>query len=348
MSSETTSARKWEHVRIIEDDPQADRQKYFFDRIHLTHRALPEISMADVNPSLQLLNRKLTFPLLISSMTGGDHDVLRRVNHNLALAAEATGVAMGVGSQRVMFTHPAARDSFELRAKAPSALLFANLGAIQLNNGFGPEHCQQAVDTVGADACYLHLNPLQEAIQPEGNTNFAQLSHKIEQVTGALNVPVAVKEVGAGISLHDAEVLVNTGVSFIDVAGSGGLSWSRIEHHRRAPTAPDQRGLLFQDWGLPTPWALNALAPLQGKVTLFASGGIRNGVDMIKAVILGATLCGMASPLLAPAMESVEKVIAVIEQLKQEFRTAMFLLGAKTLDDVLGHKEWIVHADFPL
>ncbi len=348
MNDEATASRKWEHVRIIGDDPQADRQKCFFDRIHLTHRALPEISMADVNPSLRLLNRKLQFPLLISPMTGGDHEVLRRVNHNLATAAEATGVAMGVGSQRVMFTNPEARDSFELRATAPSTLLFANLGAIQLNNGFGPDHCRQAVETVGADACYLHLNPLQEAIQPEGNTNFAKLGQKIEQVTSALDVPVAVKEVGAGISLNDAELLVAAGVQFIDVAGSGGLSWSRIENHRRAHTAPDQLGLLFQDWGLPTPWALNALATLQGKVTLFASGGIRNGLDMVKAVILGATLCGIASPLLAPAMESADKVVATIERLKREFRTAMFLLGAKTLDDLLGHKELIVHADFPL
>ncbi len=346
MTDDTTPNRKLEHIRIIQADAGTDRRRPFFDRIHLTHRSLPEISLADVNPSLLLLDRKLAFPLLISSMTGGPDDLVRRINRNLALAAEQTGVALAVGSQRVMFLEPSARDSFDLRPHAPTALLFANLGAIQLNNGFGVDHCREAVATVGADALYLHLNPLQEAVQPEGDTNFGKLLARIEEVTAALTVPVAVKEVGTGLSLADAELLTGAGVQLIDVAGTGGLSWSRIEDQRRTTHTDDHLGLLFQDWGLPTPWALKALAPLQEKVTLIASGGIRNGLDMVKSVILGATLCGLASPFLQPAMESADAVVAVIERLQREFRTAMFLLGAHTLDDLLGHEEFILHADF--
>lgn len=340
--SDPTSERKIQHIRIIENDQDADRRKYYFDDIHLTHRALPEVNLDEVDPSVMFMNKQLSFPLLISSMTGGEHDLIRSVNRNLAQAAEATGVAMGVGSQRVMFTHPAARASFALREWAPTALLFSNLGAVQLSHGFTPAMCQEAVDTVGADALCLHLNPLQEAIQPEGNTRFADLAQRIGEAASALNVPVVIKEVGAGISPDDARRLTAAGIRYIDVAGTGGLSWSRIENRRQQDPDDSGLGILFQDWGIPTPLALQLLAPLRDHITLIASGGVRSGIDMVKAVILGASLCGLASPFLKPAMESAERVIEEIERLKREFRTAMFLLGARTVEDIFEHRELIL------
>ncbi len=340
--SDPTSERKIQHIRIIEEDAETDRRKQYFDTIHLTHRALPELDLADVDPSTTFLGKPLRFPLLISSMTGGTHEVTRQVNRNLAEAAERMGVAMGVGSQRVMFTHPDARASFAVREWAPSALLFANLGAVQFNYGFDLTHAQEAVDVVGADALFLHLNPLQEAIQPEGDTNYGGLAARIQAIAAGLTVPVMLKEVGAGVSRADAEQMLAAGIGYIDVAGSGGLSWSRIENHRRSQHDDDALGLLFQDWGIPTPVALRMLAPYRDRVTLIASGGLRTGVDMVKSMILGASLCGLASPFLRPAMESAERVMEVIERLEREFRTAMFLMGMRTVSDLFGNEDLII------
>ncbi len=335
--ADTTNSRKVEHIRIIREDRGTDRRKFYFDDVRLKHRALPELNLADVDPSVEFLGKKLSFPLLISSMTGGDHSLVRKINRNLAIAAEAERVALGVGSQRVMFTNPKARASFELREFAPTTLLFANLGAVQLNYGFGIAECCEAVATVGADALYLHLNPLQEAVQPEGDTNFAGLGAKIGAIAKSLDVPVVLKEVGAGISRADAEVAMKYGVKIIDVAGSGGTSWSRIEHHRQSE---NDLGLLFQDWGIPTPDALRELAPLRKRgVTLIASGGIRSGLDIAKAVVLGASLGGLAQPVLKPAMQSPAAVRAVIQRLRREFVTAMFLLGVARVDNLKANEK---------
>jgi isopentenyl-diphosphate delta-isomerase len=334
--SARVNRRKLEHLRVIREDGQTDRRRSHFDAVRLIHRALPEINLEEVDPSLTLLGRRLRLPLLISSMTGGDHATLRKVNRNLARAAQITGVALGVGSQRVQFTTPRARESFALRPHAPDALLFANLGAVQLNKGFGPAEAAEAVATVGADALYLHLNPLQEAVQPEGDTGFAGLADRIGEVARTLPVPVAVKEVGSGIAPEDVRLLLRRGVRLIDVAGAGGTSWSRIEALRAADAGRDL-GLLFQDWGWPTPAALRALRPFRRRITLIASGGLRDGIDMAKAMVLGARLCGLAQPFLAPALQSVDAVVSEIRRLEREFRTAMFLLGTRTLDDLIGN-----------
>lgn len=338
--SDSTNRRKVEHIDILNRDPETDRNGRAFDALRLTHRALPEINLDDVDPSVTFLGKKLSFPLLISSMTGGDDARIRTINRNLALAAEHCRVAMGVGSQRVMFTHPEARESFALRQHAPSTLLFANLGAVQLNKGFGLHECRTAVEVLQADALYLHLNPLQEAVQPEGDTCFKGLAEQIGHIAAELPVPVMIKEIGSGISLPDAMLLQAKGIRILDVAGRGGTSWSRIEHHRHADPENDL-GLLFQDWGISTPDALQALAPLaeSGQLTLIASGGIRNALDMVKSVILGASLAGLAKPFIAPAMESPEAVIAKIESLRTAFRTAMFLLGARTLAELYGNSD---------
>ena len=335
-----TNSRKIEHIQLIERDSDTDRDARWFDRIRLTHRAFPEINLADIDPSVEFMGKKLSFPLLISSMTGGDHALVRTINHNLAVAAQETGVAMGVGSQRVMFEQPAAKASFALRQYAPDALLFANLGAVQLNKGFGIEQCRAAVELVGADALYLHLNALQEAVQPEGDTEFCGLLDKIGDIRRQLECPLMLKEVGCGFSAEDIAAAVSRDIRYIDVAGQGGTSWSRIEHHRADDTL--NPGILFQDWGIPTPKALRLAAPYRDRVELIASGGLRNGVDMVKSVILGARLCGLAAPLLKPAMESVDRVITVIEALKREFVTAMFLLGAPDVAALHGNERLIL------
>ena len=336
--NDPTNARKLQHLRTIENDPNTDRRKFYFDDIRLKHRALPELNLDKVNPSIEFMGKKLSFPLLISSMTGGDHDLVRSINRNLAVAAEKTGVAMGVGSQRVMFSHPAAKRSFEIRKFAPTTLLFANLGAVQLNYGFTLDMCEEAVAAVGADALILHLNPLQEAVQPNGNTNFAKLSARIIHIALHLNKPVVLKEVGAGISEEDVRLVADEGIRYIDVAGAGGTSWSRIEQYSLMKEEQKDMGLFFQDWGIPTPQALMALKDYRDRITLIASGGIRSGIDMVKAMILGASLCGIASPFLKPAIESADKVVEVISALKRDFTTAMFLLGMKNTQDLLGNE----------
>ncbi len=327
---------------MIGNDPETDRKKFYFDDIRLKHRALPELDLKGINPSIVFMGKKLSFPLLISSMTGGDSGVVRRINRNLALGAEACGIAMGVGSQRVMFSHPRAKSSFEIRKWAPTTLLFANLGSVQLNYGFGLKECNAAVAAVGADALYLHLNPLQEAIQPRGNTDFSGLAGKIGRIAEQLRQPVVIKEVGAGLSEKDVGLLVHRGIKYIDVAGAGGTSWSRIEHHSLMRDEKTNLGLTFQDWGIPTPTALVALKPYRKKITLIASGGIRSGIDMAKAVILGASLCGVAAPFLKPALESPKRVIEVIEALKREFITAMFLLGMSNVKSLRGNDSLIL------
>ncbi len=329
--------RKAEHVKIVAGNAAMDRQRNYFDEIRLTHRALPDLNFAEIDPSVEFLGKKLSFPFVISAMTGGGDPLLKKININLAEAAEAEGVAMGVGSQRILFTEPSSKSSFDLRDVAPNALLLANLGAVQLNEDMTLQHAKDAVDVLKADALCLHLNPLQEAIQPEGDTDFSNLWKKIGEVVQGLEKPVIAKAVGAGISEVDAELLIRAGVKTIDVAGAGGTSWSRVEGERCDDSS---LGELFQDWGIPTPLALKALAPLD--VELIASGGIRSGIDMAKALILGASICGMARPFLAPAMESAEAVRKVIRRIKREFVTAMFLLGCKNVEALKGNRDLIV------
>lgn len=334
MTQDATNSRKIEHINAFANDKDIDRDMRAFERIHLTHRALPNVNLDDIDTSTTFLGKTLSFPLLISSMTGGNHSLIKKINQNLAIAAEACQVAMAVGSQRVMFVDESAKDSFDLRAFAPSTVLIGNIGAVQLNYGFDYTHCQRAIDILAADGLYLHLNPLQEAVQPEGNTNFANLNHAIEQVVQQLTIPVLLKEVGAGLSVADIEDGLAMGIQHFDIAGHGGTSWSRIEHHRRQLES-DELGLTFQDWGISTPSALKAasdyLQTTQTDSTLIASGGLRTGIDLAKAIILGARVGGIAAPLLQPAMESADATIAAIEQLRKAFKTTMFLLGAKNI-----------------
>lgn len=332
--------RKEDHLRIALECADAERERQTFDSVHLRHRALPEMDANETDSSTLFLGRKISCPLMISSITGGSSQSIIAINRHLAEAAEQEKIALAVGSQRIMFSEPASEASFQLRRHAPSVPLIANLGAVQLNTGMGLDECRKAVEVLGADALYLHLNPLQEMIQPEGDTCFAGLLEKIAAITGKLNVPVLIKEVGCGICLEDAELLHEAGVRIIDVAGRGGTNWSLIEAKRNKFT---ELGEAFGDWGIPTVENLKMLAPMRNKVALIASGGIRNGIDMAKAMTLGAALCGAALPFVEPAMRTTGAVCDVIRQMRREFNTTLFLLGVRHATDLIGNHSLILN-----
>ncbi|MEX1248867.1 MAG: type 2 isopentenyl-diphosphate Delta-isomerase [Anaerolineales bacterium] len=322
-----TSERKSDHIRInLEEDVRSllttGLERYFF-----LHSALPELNLEEVDLSTELLGKKLKAPLLISSMTGGSKEATQ-INLRLAEAAQGAGIAMGLGSQRAALEDGGLATSFKVRNVAPDILLFANLGAVQLNYGYGLAHLQQAVDMAEADALVLHLNPLQEAVQPEGDTNFSGLLKKIEIMCKQLPVPVIVKEVGWGISAETAKQLARAGVKAIDVAGAGGTSWTQVEMHRARDESQARLAAAFSDWGITTSESIIQVRQALPNMRIFASGGLRSGVDIAKSIALGADLGGMAGPFLKAASDSAEAVTQAIEEVERELRVTMFAAGA--------------------
>lgn len=324
------SSRKADHIRINMDQDVQSGLTTGFERYQFVNEALPEINLDDICIHQTLFRKLLRAPLLISSMTGGTEEAAE-INHKLAEAAQQTGIAMGVGSQRTALEHPELARSFEIRRYAPDILLFANLGAVQLNYGYTVEHCQRAVEMIGADALYLHLNAVQEAVQPEGDTHFSGLLEKIELVCRALSVPVIAKEVGWGISDRTAKALANAGVAAIDVAGAGGTSWSQVEMYRAKTPAQKQIAAAFINWGIPTAESICMVREAVPTMTIFASGGIKGGVDIAKSIALGASLGGLAGVFLKAAAESTETVLETIEEITRELQIIMFAVGAKDL-----------------
>ena len=244
----------------------------------------------------------------------------------LTTVPEAARVAIGVGSQRKALETPELAASFQVRRQAPSVPLLANLGAVQLNYGYGVDECRQAVEMIGADALVLHLNPLQEALQPEGQCDFSGLAAKIGAVVEGLEVPVIVKEIGCGLSAEVARTLFDHGVRIVDSAGLGGTSWARIEARRAHDV---DLGEMFADWGVPAPDSIAALAAIDG-LTVIGSGGVRNGVDVAKAIALGADLVGLAQPFLEPATRSAKETTEAIGNVTRQLEIAMFCVGART------------------
>lgn len=320
--------RKADHIRInLEENVQFPTLTNGFEYYRLIHQALPELDLAAIDTSVMLLSKRLRLPLLISSMTGGT-EVAGMINRNLALAAQARGVAMGLGSQRTGIEQADTVDTFRVREVAPDILLFANLGAVQLNYRYTVEQCRRAVEMIQADALILHLNPLQEALQADGDWNWRGLLGKIEAVCRTVGVPVVVKEVGWGISEATAQRLADVGVSALDVAGAGGTSWSEVEYHRAPTDALRKLAKAFADWGIPTAEALEMAQRGAPGLPLIASGGMRHGIEAAKALALGATAVGIASPFLKAAAAGPDEVIAAIDQFYAELRTTMFCAGA--------------------
>ncbi len=328
----TTESRKVDHIRInLDQDVQFPRLTTGLERYRFLHQALPELNLSDIDLSAIVFGKRLNSPILISSMTGGTA-IAGEINRNLALAAQEHRVAMGLGSQRAAIEDGDLVPSYAIRDVAPDIALFANLGAVQLNYGYSLEHCLRAVDMVEADALILHFNVLQESVQAEGDFNFAGLLGKVEQVCAALPVPVIAKEVGWGFSPTSVRKLADAGISAIDVAGAGGTSWSEVEFHR-APTAFHARvARSFADWGIPTADAIQYALSAAPNLPIFASGGLRNGIDIAKCIALGADLAGLASPFLHAAAESPETVEALILELTAQLRIAMLCTASPDLD----------------
>ena len=328
-----TGSRKFDHIRINLEKDVRSSLTTGLERYQFIHRALPERNLEDVDLGLSLFGRQLLAPILISSMTGGTEEA-GVINRTLAIAAQKTGIAMGLGSQRAAIEQPDLAASFQVRAEAPDILLFANLGAVQLNYGYGFDECNRAVEMIRADALILHFNALQEAVQPEGDTRFEGLLRKIEVICRNLPVPVIAKEVGWGFSELDAQRLAEAGVAAIDVAGAGGTSWSQVEMHRATTERQARLAAAFVNWGIPTSDAILNVRHAAPNITVIASGGLRSGVDIAKCIALGATLGGMAEPFLKAASLSLDDTIQTIDDLKRQIKVCMFSVGAGNLNEL--------------
>ncbi len=327
--------RKDDHIKINLEKDVRSALTTGLERYRFTHEALPELDLDAVETALTLFGKKLAAPLLVSSMTGGTKDA-GAINLRLAEAAQACGIAMGVGSQRAALEHPEQAESFQVRKIAPDILLFANLGAVQLNYGYGPDECHRAVEMIEADALYLHLNPLQEAVQHGGDVNFAGLGKKIEEICKKLPVPVIAKEVGWGISEKTARRLAECGIAAIDVAGAGGTSWSQVEMYRAPDAFLRSLAATFVGWGIPTAESILNVKKSVPDMTIFASGGLKDGLDVAKCLALGATLGGMAGPFLKAAAVSTENTIEMIQLTQKQLQVTMFCAGAGNLAGLEG------------
>ena len=287
--------------------------------------------MDEIDLATHFLGKRISAPLLVSSMTGGPSRATA-INEHLAIACQRLGLALAVGSQRVALEHQEyAGLGAELRRHAPDIPLLANFGAAQLNLGFGPDEARRAVDMIGADALIIHLNPLQEAVQPEGNRDWRNLLSRIEGLAGTLGVPLVVKEVGAGISARLARRLVDAGVAVIDVAGAGGTSWAAVEAERCA--TPEQAAIAraFVDWGQPTAHAIAEVRAACPATVIVGSGGVRNGLDAARAIRLGADMVGQAAGVLHAATRSPEAVIAHLSVTIAQLRVACFCTASPDL-----------------
>ncbi len=323
--------RKSDHIRInLEEDVNFRSLTTGLEKYHFLHQALPELGLDYIDTAITLFGKKLKAPLLISSMTGGTEQA-QLINRTLAEAAEISGLAMGLGSQRAAIEDPSLVDTFRVRPVAPNIVLLANLGAIQLNYGYTVQHCQRAVDMLEADALILHFNALQEAVQPEGDTQFSGLLSKVEQVCQALPVPVIAKEVGWGFSEDTIRRLVEAGIAAVDVAGAGGTSWSQVEMYRTKTEIQRRVAATFVDWGIPTSEAILATKRAAPNIPVIASGGLRNGLDIAKCIALGAIVGGMAGPFLKAAVKSLDAVLDQIKITQTELRIAMFCTGIDSI-----------------
>lgn len=330
----TTSRRKIEHLKLCAESPvEARKVSAGFEDVTLIHRALPELNMDKLDLSMDFLGKRLHAPFLIASITGGHPETIS-VNSALALAAEELGIGIGVGSQRAAIDDPAQEESFRIvRDKAPNAFVYGNIGAAQIRQ-YGVEGVEKLIEMIDADALAIHLNFLQEAIQPEGDRDANGCLDAIKEICSMQNTPVIVKETGAGISREDALLLQKAGVSAIDVGGVGGTSWAGVEVYRareREDSVSEQLGELFWDFGIPT---VASIIESRVSLPIIATGGIRTGLDIAKSLALGASAASAALPFVGPSLEGEKSVISVLTRMLDEFKTAMFLCGCGNIKDL--------------
>lgn len=331
---EIIKQRKREGIEIpLNNDVQAKTTSTYLEYVKLIHNALPELDYDEIDISTNFLKRKFSAPLIIDSMTGGAPEAAR-INGRLGELAEKYGFAMGLGSQRAGLESKQLAETYSIaRKNAPSAFLIANIGGAQLAKGLTIDNIKKIIDMIQADALVIHLNPLQELIQPEGEPKYKGVLSKISEISGDLDVPVIVKEVGAGISKEVAVKLEVAGVSAINVAGAGGTSWAGVEKLRAEASNNDLKthlGEIFWDWGIPTAASLIEVKKTV-KVPIIASGGLRNGMEMAKCIVLGASMCAMAYPFLLKAAESKEQLFSFADTVIAELKSTMFLIGAMNL-----------------
>ena len=319
--------RKLDHIEISLREDIQSRAKNGFDDITFVHRALPEINRDEIELTCDFFGRKIGAPIIIAGMTGG-HEKAEEINRNLALAATELNIPMGVGSQRAGIEDEKLTPTYSIaRETAPDIFLIGNLGAVQFSKGYGIEEAKKAMEMIDANALAIHLNPLQEAIMPEGDTDFKGALEGLEELKD-LDVPVIAKETGAGIAMEEAKLIEKAGAAGIDVGGLGGTSFSAVEYYRRKGFEKT-----FWDWGIPT--AVSTIECIEGtELNIISTGGVRNGLEVAKALSLGAVACGIAHPLLSGAVKGKDEVLNTLNRVIEELKTAMFLTGARTIEEL--------------
>jgi isopentenyl-diphosphate delta-isomerase len=333
LAKETTK-RKAEHIRIsLNQHVQTKRTTTGFEDVHFIHRALPEIDKQKIDLSTKIFSHKFAAPIIVGAITGGTPEATK-INAAIAEAVEELGLGMGVGSQRAAIEDEKLEKTFAIaRKKAPNAFLIANIGGVQLAQGYGLKEVKKAIEMIDADAIAIHLNPLQEAIQPEGQTNFKGILAKISEIAEEIDKPVIAKETGAGIAAEEAKKLETAGVKGIDISGAGGTSFAAVEYYRAKGLRNDvQRrlGYVFWDWGIPTAVSVTE-ASQTVSIPVIASGGIRNGLDVAKALALGGSLTSLSQPVLRAAFKGVKETVRVLSLLIDELRNGMFLVGTDSV-----------------
>ena len=336
MAKETRK-RKSDHIKIsLNQNVQARKTTTGFEDIHFIHKALPEIDKHEIDFSTTVFGHKFAAPLIAGAITGGALEA-KKINATIAEAVKELGLGMGVGSQRAAIEDKRLEKTFTIaRKKALTAFLIANIGGVQLVNGYGLKEVKKAIKMIEADAIAIHLNPLQEAVQPEGQTNFQRVLKKIGEIARELDKPVIVKETGAGVASEEAKKLEDAGVKGIDVSGAGGTSFAAVEYYRakkHGNSFQRRLGDVFWDWGIPTAVSVVEVAQTV-KIPVIASGGIRDGVDVAKALALGASLTSFSQPVLQAAVKGLKETKNVLLLLMEELKNVMFLVGADSVQEL--------------
>lgn len=328
QSGTSTMRRKSEHLRIVAEKNVTHSRSTLLENVRLIHQALPELNVRDIDLSASFFGKTLAAPLMITSMTGGS-EFAERMNHGLAEAAERSGIAFAVGSQRVMIRHPETTGHFRVRNHIPNGVLLGNIGAVQLEE-YPIDVVTGLMESIEADGICVHLNTAQELVQSEGHREFRGILDRIARLNDALDGKVLVKETGTGISPDTLKSLDSIGIKYIDISGSGGTSWTKVEMHRADEKLLKGIGETFADWGVPTAFSTIAASKTCAKdCCIIASGGLSSGLDVAKVIALGADIGGVARTVLLHFLNGgVDSACEYIGRVKEELRIAMLLTGS--------------------
>lgn len=338
-------SRKTEHVEICLFEEVEGFSETYLEYVKLIHQAIPGFNFEDVKTNVKVFGKELQAPFIVTGMTGGN-EFVGKINATIAKVVEEFGLGMGVGSQRVAIEHKEVRSTFEVvRKNAPNSLIIANLGAPQIAKGYGYRELRDAIDMINADAIAIHFNIAQELFQPEGEPEYSlSLLEKLRDISKDLGIPVIIKETGCGISMESAVLFRKYGFKNFDVSGQGGTSWIAVERIRgmRRKNWKAESAKLFQDWGIPTAASIIEVRYAVPDATIIGSGGIRNGLDVVKAIVIGSDIAGMALPVLKRAVEGEESLRKFFRNVIFEIKSTMMLIGAKNVSE-LREKPIVIH-----